>query len=256
MECAPSKLIGGDVAAFFPLRTEGRHDAFAYARAAGIYRNDEASFRALSGREFPAEYSLSLIEGDATEPETFVLVFEDTSERRRAAERLRTQAELDYMTGLANRLLFERTLETEIARAENGDGRLALLYIDLDGFKAINDRHGHAFGDEMLKYIARRLRGVVRRGDLCARLGGDEFAVLLSDVADIAPAEAVAQNIVTTLSEPFACGGNHLSVGASMGIALYPIDGRSVEALIRAADQAMYRAKRSTTRKYFAATDL
>jgi len=256
MECSPSELMGGDVAAFFPLRAEGGHDPFAGARDTGLYRSDEASFRTLRGREFPAEYSLSLIEGDATEFETFVLVFEDASERRRAAERLRTQAELDYLTGLANRLLFERTLEAEITRAENANGHLALLYIDLDGFKSINDRHGHAFGDEMLKYIASRLRGIVRQGDMCARLGGDEFAVLLGAVADIALAEKVAGSIISTLSEPFVCGGEQLCVGASMGMALYPTDGRSADSLIRAADRAMYRAKRSTTRKYFAATGL
>jgi diguanylate cyclase (GGDEF)-like protein/PAS domain S-box-containing protein len=256
MECSPSELLGGDAQAFFPLRTEDGHDAFARARAAGIYRNDEALFRTRSGREYPAEYSLSLISDDATEPATFVLVFENVSERKRAAERLRTQAELDYMTGLANRLLFERTLEAEIARAERAGRHLALLYLDLDRFKAINDQHGHAFGDEMLKYIARRLQGAVRGSDLCARLGGDEFAVLLSDVADIAPVESVAQKIVATVSEPFSCGGVLLAVGASVGIALYPTDGRSAEALIRAADRAMYQAKRNANKKFFASAEL
>jgi diguanylate cyclase (GGDEF)-like protein/PAS domain S-box-containing protein len=254
MECSPSELLGGDAQAFFPLRTNDGHDAFARARASGIYRNDEALFCTRSGREFPAEYSLSLIEGDVTEPATFALVFENVSERKHAAERLRTQAELDHMTGLANRLLFERTLDTEIAAAERAGRHLALLYMDLDNFKAINDQHGHAFGDEMLKCTARRLQGAVRAGDMCARLGGDEFAVLLSDVADIAPAESVAQKIVVTVSEPFACGGVQLAVGASVGVALYPTDGRSAEALIRAADRAMYLAKRNDTKKFFAAS--
>jgi diguanylate cyclase (GGDEF)-like protein/PAS domain S-box-containing protein len=246
MECSPSELLGGDAQAFFPLRMDG-HDAFARARAAGIHRNVEAFIRTRSGREFPAEYSLSLIEGDAIEPASFVLVFEDVSERRHAAERLRTQAEVDYMTGLANRLLFERTLEAEIAKAEKAHGYLALLYVDLDRFKAINDQHGHAFGDEMLKYIARRLQGAVREGDMCARLGGDEFAILLRHVADIALAESVAQKIVVTLSEPFACAGVQLAVGASVG-------GHSAEALIHAADRAMYRAKGDSAKKFFAAS--
>jgi len=155
---------------------------------------------------------------------------------------------------LANRLLFERTLDTEIAAAEKAGRHLALLYMDLDNFKAINDQHGHAFGDEMLKCTARRLQGAVREGDLCARIGGDEFAVLLSDVADIAPAESVAQKIVVMVSEPFACGGVQLAVGASVGVALYPTDGRSAEALIQAADRAMYLAKRNDTKKFFSAS--
>jgi diguanylate cyclase (GGDEF)-like protein/PAS domain S-box-containing protein len=256
MECSPSALLGRDVSALFPLQATGDSDAFVRARAAGIHREEEASFRATSGREFPAEYSLSLIEGDATEPETFVLVFDDVSERKRMADRLRTQAELDYMTGLANRLLFERTLEADIAEAQGSGLHLALLYVDLDGFKAVNDRHGHAFGDEMLRYVAHRVAGVVRQSDMCARLGGDEFAVLLRDVSDVALAETVARKIVDTLSEPFACGGIQLSIGASVGIALYPIDGHSPDMLIRAADRAMYRAKRDGNKKFYAARAL
>ena len=150
-----------------------------------------------------------------------------------ARHALRRRASHDPLTGLANRAL----LHERIAAA---DGEVALLYLDLDGFKPVNDRLGHAAGDEVLRLVARRLEGCVRAGDTVARLGGDEFALLVSDGA-----EEVAERVRVAFDDPFTVDGHRLPVGASVGVATGAAD---ADALLAAADRAMYAVKRHARR--------
>ena len=165
----------------------------------------------------------------------------------RAAERQAShQALHDSLTSLPNRAYFRSSVEQAIAHAQPTRVSLAVMYIDLDGFKGINDTHGHAIGDEMLRIVAARLTRAMRVDDLVSRQGGDEFAALLCVVPPcVARLERLARELFDTVAEPFQVGPLRLTVQPSIGIALWPGDGSTVEALLRHADAAMYRAKRS-----------
>ncbi len=158
-------------------------------------------------------------------------------------EQLYRQAHFDPLTGLPNRVLFCSRLSTELQSAALGKANGAVLYIDLDHFKKINDTVGHAAGDQVLSIAAQRLRACIKEGDTVARLGGDEFAVILRDVVSAEAAHAVAQRIVVSLQQPANLAGRDHTVRASIGIALFPHDGESIDTLLRNADTAMYRAK-------------
>jgi diguanylate cyclase (GGDEF)-like protein len=158
-------------------------------------------------------------------------------------EQLYRQAHFDPLTGLPNRVLFCSRLSTELQSAAEGMAEGAVLYIDLDHFKKINDTVGHAAGDQVLSIAAQRLRACVKDGDTVARLGGDEFAVILRDVVSAEAAQAIAERIVLSLQQPVNLGGRDHTVCASIGIALFPQDGGAIDTLLRNADTAMYRAK-------------
>jgi diguanylate cyclase (GGDEF)-like protein len=161
----------------------------------------------------------------------------------RAERHVRQLAYNDALTGLPNRLLFVEYLNHAIAQTKTSNGVLAVLFLDLDRFKFINDTLGHEAGDQLLATMAQRLKGCVRADDCVARLGGDEFTVLLDDLPNIGVAASVAQNICRTVSAPLIVGGQEVVVTASIGISLYPDDGQDVSSLLRHADTAMYRAK-------------
>lgn len=158
-------------------------------------------------------------------------------------ERLYRQAHFDALTGLPNRLLFRDRLAQELASAVAGGSRGALLYIDLDHFKRVNDTVGHAAGDQLLTIVAQRLRACVKDGDTVARLAGDEFTVVLRQVADPDGVRAVAERIITSLEAPVNVAGRDHLVHGSIGITLFPDDGNNIDELMRNADTAMYRAK-------------
>ncbi len=174
-----------------------------------------------------------------------VAVVNDVTERVRDDARLNYLAFSDGLTGLANRTLFlDRLRQSLLASRRTGDG-FALLACDLDGFKTINDTYGHEAGDQVLRVAAEMLRSCCREVDTAARMGGDEFALILPGVSDPNDAALVANRVIVALGEPIAIDGDTCSVGASIGIALYPRDGQTIEALVRAADAAMYASKAS-----------
>lgn len=162
----------------------------------------------------------------------------------RHAERMQFIAHHDALTGLPNRMMFEQQAAQVLSRTRRHGGCAALLFIDLNDFKAINDARGHSAGDELLRALAARLSAHVRREDTAARLGGDEFCVILDGLADESAAEAIAKNIVEALEKPYALGDQEFTVRASIGIGCFPRDGDSVEALLKCADERMYREKR------------
>lgn len=162
------------------------------------------------------------------------------------ARNVRHLALHDPLTGLANRRQFEEVLNETLVSVRVHAERAALLLLDLDRFKSVNDSLGHAAGDKLLHTVATRLRGQLRREDFVARLGGDEFAVLQRRVSDARVAEALAQRLVAAITQPYTIEGSQVAVGVSVGIALAPDHGVQSEALMRAADAALYRAKSAT----------
>ncbi|HET7452886.1 MAG TPA: EAL domain-containing protein, partial [Thermoanaerobaculia bacterium] len=168
---------------------------------------------------------------------------EDITERRRAQERIEHLAYHDALTGLPNHALLQDRLEIAISRARHDRRSIAVLFLDLDRFKVVNDSLGHPMGDRLLQRVGDRLTSVVRQGDTVARLGGDEFVVVLSDLNDVEDAVRVGEKIVAAIRLPFRIGDEELFVTTSLGLSVYPTDGESGETLIKNADTAMYRAK-------------
>ncbi|HLO65795.1 MAG TPA: diguanylate cyclase [Holophaga sp.] len=173
----------------------------------------------------------------------FVGVKEDITELKRLQDQMTRLAHYDQLTGLPNRALFMDRLGRFLARARRHETPFAVLYMDLDAFKAVNDTLGHAAGDALLAEVGRRLQACVRESDTVARMGGDEFTVLLEDAANREDAGRVAEQIVATISRPYAIQGAEVRVGISIGVAFHPLDGSDSDALLRAADAALYRAK-------------
>jgi diguanylate cyclase (GGDEF)-like protein/PAS domain S-box-containing protein len=167
----------------------------------------------------------------------------DVTEQRASAEQIARMARFDNLTGLPNRLSLHEDLERALAHAIDAKSRCAMLMIDLDRFKAVNDTLGHPVGDKLLAQVAARLRGMIDRGMTCGRLGGDEFAVVLHNVPSPAEAEELAKRIIATLSRPYVVDNHQLFVGASIGFAMGPQDGSTVETLTRNADLALYKSK-------------
>jgi diguanylate cyclase (GGDEF)-like protein len=159
------------------------------------------------------------------------------------------RANHDALSGLANRHLFDEILRRHLASCQEMDTRLAIVCIDLDGFKPINDVHGHATGDEILRTVATRLKNSIRQSDLAARIGGDEFALILMHTG-LEAAETVATKVLDSLSIPYSIGAQTLEISASIGIAAYPESGTTAEVLSRRADEAMYKAKVAGKRCY------
>jgi len=174
----------------------------------------------------------------------------DITERKRAEEQIKSLAYHDALTGLPNRRLFQDRLSVAVAQAHRNSQHLAVLFLDLDRFKAVNDSLGHAAGDRLIQDVAERLRTCLREGDTVARLGGDEFTLLLPGVAQVVDAARVAEKVLDALRVPFLIEDRELFATASIGISFYPEDGREADTLVKNADAAMYRAKQQGRDNY------
>ena len=167
----------------------------------------------------------------------------DVSERREAEESLVFHAHHDWLTHLPNRVLLNDRLDLAIAQAQRGNRRLAVVFLDLDRFKLVNDRYGHTVGDRLLQAVAKRLQSCLGQGDTISRFGGDEFALLLPDISAKRDAVAVVRRVVRRIRDGFIVDGNELKVSASIGVAMFPEAGVTAESLVQSADIAMYRVK-------------
>ena len=170
-------------------------------------------------------------------------VASDVTEQFRSADKINRMARYDTLTGLANRLLINETLARAMADADQWNSRCAFMMIDLDRFKAVNDTLGHPVGDRLLSHVSQRLGQLMTDNEMIGRLGGDEFAVVVRDASDTAKLEALALSIIESLSRPYEVDQHTLYIGASVGLAVGPRDGRTAEMLIRSADLALYRSK-------------
>ncbi|MFZ5998685.1 MAG: diguanylate cyclase domain-containing protein [Nitrospirota bacterium] len=174
----------------------------------------------------------------------------DITERKRMEEAIKYQAYHDLLTNLPNRMLFMDRLGLALTQVQRNQKMLAVLFLDIDYFKNINDSLGHTIGDQLLRDVAKRLKACIRKSDTVARIGGDEFILLLSPINDIGDAVIIAEKILSVFQKPFKIDGNTLRVTTSIGLSLYPGDGETAEALLKNADIAMYYAKERGRNRY------
>ena len=188
--------------------------------------------------------SINAVRNAEAGTEYYVGIFSDISSIKSREHQLERLAFFDPLTGLPNRLLFKDRLRQAMARAERGENTVALCFLDLDGFKRINDEYGHLLGDQLLQEVAARLRKGVRKADTVARISGDEFMILLTSVSSLDDVKEVAGNLLRTVAEPYSFVEPAIDIFASLGISMYPRDGKDDKTLISHADLAMYAAKR------------
>jgi diguanylate cyclase (GGDEF)-like protein/PAS domain S-box-containing protein len=179
-----------------------------------------------------------------------VIVFHDVGEARSMALKMTRLAQHDLLTGLPNRLLLNDRITQAISLSHRQSKHFAVLFLDLDGFKQVNDTLGHKFGDKLLRLVAKRAVACVRGSDTVSRIGGDEFVVLLPEVADAGDAAFTAEKILTAIATPFAISGRDLRLTGCIGISIYPEDGHAADTLIKSADTAMYEAKGKASGTY------
>jgi len=237
------------------LLRSGRHDADFYRamwesiRTTGVWRG-EIWNRRKNGEVYPELLTITHVDG---EEGGYVAVFADISKIKETEEHLQRLAHYDQLTGLPNRHLISERIEQSVRRARRMRTRMAVVFLDVDSFKNVNDSLGHAAGDRLLMTVARRLESALRDADSIGRIGGDEFLIVIEQVGAPENVSVVAEKLIEELREPIELDGRSVTVSASLGISLYPEDGDNVDALMRNADAAMYSAKeqgRDTFRFY------
>lgn len=203
-----------------------------------------------NGEAYQEHITISVVRNYQHQITHLVGVFSDITEAKHSQSRLQELVNHDPLTGLPNRRLFTELLEHAIKRAEREHQQIALLFVDLDRFKSINDSLGHQVGDKLLYEVSKRIHHTVRDSDVVARLGGDEFLVMMDDIQTAEDAAIVAQKIIYALQVEFYIEGKEIFIGASVGISVFPKDGNNVEGLIKAADIAMYQIKNRGKNNY------
>ncbi|WP_281889178.1 diguanylate cyclase domain-containing protein [Paenibacillus sp. YYML68] len=210
----------------------------------------EKRFLHQEGRIVWGNSILSIVRGLDDKPEFLIGMVEDITKRKQYEEQMAYQAYHDALTGLPNRVMFTDRLNMALIHAKRNSERLAVCFLDLDGFKQVNDTLGHDVGDELLKQVATRLKSVTRAGDTVARMGGDEFTIILPELLDKNDALTVIHKILPLFANPFEIGGTSVTVTTSIGLSLYPYHGNDVQTLMKNADIAMYRAKEAGKNRF------
>jgi len=240
-------MLGVNVNMLMPEPHRTAHDDYlvrylASGHAKVIDQTREFNAVRADGSLFPIELTVTVVpEKDGRK--SFVGSVRDITVQKAQEERIRFLALNDALTGLPNRASFNDKIDEAVARAKRNKSGIALMFIDLDKFKPINDTYGHDAGDLVLKTVAKRLTSTIRETDTAARLGGDEFVVILENITDKNDTKAVAKNLLDKVPEPIPFEDTSCSVGLSIGISHYPSDADSVEELLNAADRAMYKVK-------------
>ncbi|MDZ4202304.1 MAG: EAL domain-containing protein [Gallionella sp.] len=235
--------------------SSGRHDRAFYAsmwktlNETGLWQG-EIWNRHKSGNIFAESLLINTIYNDDGSPYRRVSLFSDITQKKLSEELIWKQANFDNLTGLPNRRMFHDRLEQEVKKTHRAGLQMALMFMDLDRFKEVNDTLGHDMGDILLREAAHRIASCVRESDTVARLGGDEFTIILGEIEDPDSVDRIAQNILNKLNEPFLLASEVAYVSASIGITLYPDDATSIDALVKNADQAMYAAKDQGRNRY------
>jgi len=229
------------------LRSERSDDAFYRDMWKSIVQRDswegEIWNRKKSGEVYPEWLTINAVRDEKGEISEYIGVFTDITRRKADEEQIWHQANYDKLTDLPNRTLLIDRAEAALGRARREQTSLALMFVDLDRFKHINDHYGHASGDVLLIEVARRISSVLRKSDTVIRLSGDEFIVLMPVIHQVADAGRVAEKVIKALSEQYIIDENRMSISASAGIAVFPGDGENIETLLSHADMAMYKAK-------------
>ena len=214
------------------------------------YWTGELWDRRKNGELFAELLAISAVRDDEGKTQNYVGLFSDITPMKDHQQQIEHLAQHDRLTGLPNRVLLTDRLNQAIARCQRRDLSLALVYLDLDGFKAINDTHGHVSGDKLLITVSQRMSAVLRDGDTLARIGGDEFVVVLTDLVHPSDAEPVLARLLQAAADPVQVGDALLNVSASLGVALCPRDGLDADLLMQSADEAMYSAKRAGRNRF------
>jgi diguanylate cyclase (GGDEF)-like protein/PAS domain S-box-containing protein len=250
-QCSQDEVLGRNLKALKSgLEDEKLSCAIWEAVAEKGHWNGEIWNRTKSG-EIDAEWlTLSAIKNEQGEVTNYVGVFSNVSHLIQQRHKLERIANHDALTGLPNRLLLADRMELAIAHAERTHGFLAVCYLDLDGFKPVNDRLGHAAGDQLLREIAQRLLKIMRGNDTVARLGGDEFVILFGDLKKPEDCTELLDRLLQEIERPVPIQNEFASVTGSIGVTIFPQDGGNPEALLRHADQAMYQAKQQGKSRY------
>ena len=241
---AASEALGASLSTLLP-RADQAWDILDPSSRGAVSRLDEAVFVCKKGLEVPVSLTVSPIRKASGEITGVATIARDTSARKKAEIELAHQAQHDHLTGLPNPLLLADRLASSIQRAIRSGLTTAVIYVDLDGFKFVNDTLGHEAGDALLKQVTGRLQMCIRDPNTLARMGGDEFMVVITEMREDGIAHSIAERLRTALHRPFHVADHELYVTASLGIAMYPRDGADVSTLRRNADAAMYEAKRS-----------
>ena len=230
------------------LIASGKHDEAFYRHmwetlnSAGRW-SGEVINRRKSGELYAEWLSIVAVAEPSGRVTRYVGLFSDITERKREEDHIRRLAHFDALTGLPNRILFGDRLRRMLSMLDRRKGRMALLFLDLDRFKAVNDQYGHAFGDMVLVEVARRMSGCVRDSDTLSRRGGDEFVVLLESDDPTSAAAQVSRKLIDAVAEPMLIEGHVIDIGISIGVAIYPHDADDAEGLLAVADHALYVAK-------------
>ena len=224
-------------------------EVFELVRTQGHWKGELWSRKKNSDR-YVEERSISAVRDDRGNVVNYIILFSDVTKQKEDETRLQFLAHHDPLTGLANRVLFQERCEEALLRASRRKAKVAVLFVDLDHFKTVNDSLGHGHGDELLKNVAVRLQECTRKTDTVARQGGDEFTILLGEVVDSGDIAFIAKKIADRLSTSFMVAGHEVYVSASVGISCYPEDGQSASVLIKNADAAMYAAKEQGRNNY------
>ena len=232
------------------LLASGRHDAEFYTRMWCELTNHghwqgEIWNRRRNGEIYPEWITINTVRNDEGEVVNYVGVFSDITRRKAAEEQMHFLAYHDGLTGLPNRGLFLDRLHHAVAHAHRKGDMVAVMFIDLDNFKPVNDTLGHQVGDQLLQHVAQRLVTSVREADTVARMGGDEFTVILESIQDTEAVTRVVRKLIRTVGEPLHIDGHAITVTVSVGISLYPLTSAHADDLLRHADMAMYRVKHS-----------
>ncbi|MBI4183728.1 MAG: EAL domain-containing protein [Proteobacteria bacterium] len=210
----------------------------------------EVRLRAKGGRTAWASLAVSVVRDPRRQPVSLIAQLHDISERKAEEVRIWRRASFDPVTGLPNRALFADRLNLALSRARREGRRLALVFLDLDRFKRVNDTVGHRAGDELLREVGARISNTMRASDTVARLAGDEFTAIVPEIVKARDAETVVRKLLDSIAAPFTLAGQPLSVTASAGVAFFPDDATDADALLQSADAAMYRAKRRGRNRY------
>ena len=247
------EMMHRNVSMLMPSPYAEQHDGYlanhmASGQAKILGKNMELIASHKNGHTFPIEMVISAVKlEDRT---LFTGIVRDITERKLAEEKIFYQANYDALTTLPNRAMFMRTLKTTYQKAEQNNQAFALIFVDLDRFKWVNDTLGHAAGDTLLKASAERIQATLGGKDMVARLGGDEFIVILQDDSKLKQVETTTRTILDALNEPFTLAGQAVNISGSLGVALYPQDANNADDLLKNSDEAMYLSKKAGRNAY------
>jgi len=233
----------------------GTHDQGFYERMWQVLLNDkrwqgEIWNRRKNNEIYPEWLSITAVLDDNNDISHYIGIFSDSSTESEGDERLYHLAHYDSLCDLPNRMLFYDRLRQSLSRSRRNDQKIAVMFMDLDNFKTVNDEYGHTVGDEILQQVSKRVVATLRESDTIARIGGDEFTLIITDIDDVDSVSSIAEKILATTKQAYSLHGHEFSISTSIGISLFPDNSEDINMLVKQADIAMYKAKREGKNRF------